>query len=155
MQAAEKKWSVMEKEALAIIWACEQFRHFLIGSRFLVETDHESLKWLKEAKSPARLVRWSLRLGEFDFDIRHRGNKANANADGLSRLPTQSGPDEFETDDRLCCNLTQEVSEGLISLEKHEDKLLKTMINTLLGQKSNTFKIYLVSQGCLCQDNKL
>jgi len=40
----------MEKEALAIIWACEQFRHFLIGSRFLVETDHESLKWLKEAE---------------------------------------------------------------------------------------------------------
>jgi len=62
-------------------------------------------------------VRWSLRFSEFDFDIRHRAHKANANGDGLSRLPTQNGPDEFETDDRLCCNLTQEVSEDLISVE--------------------------------------
>ena len=52
----------------------------------MIETDHESLKWLLEAKSPARLVRWSLRLAEFDFEIKHKRGKANSNADCLSRL---------------------------------------------------------------------
>lgn len=67
----EKKWSVREKEALGIIWSIETFRPYVIGSHFTVETDHESLQWLVNAKAPARLVRWSLRLSEFDFTIKY------------------------------------------------------------------------------------
>ena len=59
LQPAEKIWCTREKEAFGIIWACEQFRPFIIDNRFTVETDHESLKWLKEAKSPPRLRRLS------------------------------------------------------------------------------------------------
>jgi hypothetical protein len=56
-----KKWAVHEKEALAVLWAFEQFRAHILGSKFIVETDHESLQWLRKAKSPAQLVRWAIR----------------------------------------------------------------------------------------------
>ena len=78
-------WCPRELEALAIIWACEQLRPYIIGSTFIIETE----QWLKEAKTPARLVRWSLRLSEFDYIIKHKKGKANGNADRLSRLPIE------------------------------------------------------------------
>ena len=90
LKPAEKKWSVREKEALGILWSCETTRPFIIGTSFIVETDHESLKWLMNAKSPARLVRWALRLSEFDFEIRYKRGSKNSNADGLSRLADQN-----------------------------------------------------------------
>ena len=62
LQPNEKKWCVREKEALAILWACEMFRVNVAGSEFTVETDHHSLKWRMNADKPARLVRWALRL---------------------------------------------------------------------------------------------
>ena len=46
LQPSERKWHIWEKEALEMLWACEQFRVFITGERFVVETDHESLKWL-------------------------------------------------------------------------------------------------------------
>ena len=49
LQPPEKVWAVREIEALAIKWACEVFRPFVIGSHFILETDHHSLTWLMKA----------------------------------------------------------------------------------------------------------
>ena len=97
----EKKWSIREKEALAIIWACEKCRPFLIGKRFIIETDHHSLQWLMKAKGPARLVRWALRLSEYDFEIKYKKAELNSNADGLSRLLIEKPADESEETEEL------------------------------------------------------
>ena len=62
------------------------FRPYLVGTTFVLETDHKSLEALMKATSPPRLVRWSLSLSEYTFTIKHRQGKFNLNADGLSRL---------------------------------------------------------------------
>jgi len=56
-----------------------------------VETDHHSLQWLMKVTAPARLVRWALRLAEYDFDIKYKRGENNTNVDAFSRLPIESG----------------------------------------------------------------
>lgn len=86
LNEAEAKWCVRELEALAIIWACQLFRPYLFGAKFVVRTDHSSLVWLHRSQQ-GRLARWSLALQEFDFDIVYRPGKGNPHADALSRNP--------------------------------------------------------------------
>ena len=80
LQDCERKWSIREKEALAIIWACETFRPYVYGTKFVVETDHKSLEWLLTAEKPQRLVRWALRMSEFDCRIVYKPGIANGSA---------------------------------------------------------------------------
>jgi hypothetical protein len=87
LRPAEKKWCVREKEASAIIYACETFRPYLYGTKFIVGTDHHSLQWLMKVTTPARLVRSALRLAEYDFDIKYKRGENNTNVDAFSRLP--------------------------------------------------------------------
>jgi transposase InsO family protein/dUTPase len=84
----ERKWQTTEKEALAIIWACEQFAPYLLGGKFDVITDHSSLQWLLSAKK-GRLARWALRAAEFDYNIKHCPGKENKVPDHGSRYPTR------------------------------------------------------------------
>jgi hypothetical protein len=85
----EQKCHSSETECLAVVWATEKFYPYLHGRSFIIFTDNIALKVLqsKTNLSP-KLTRWALKLQEFDFIIRHRPGKANANADFLSRLPS-------------------------------------------------------------------
>ncbi|CDF36773.1 unnamed protein product [Chondrus crispus] len=85
-------YSVSEKECLAVIGAVQTLRPYLYGEHFIVHTDHASLRWLMNVTDPSgRLIRWRLRLSEFDFEIKYKKGKANSQADALSRLLTQGG----------------------------------------------------------------
>ncbi|XP_075111859.1 uncharacterized protein LOC142181998 [Nicotiana tabacum] len=72
---------------LAVVFAFDKFRSYLIGSKVIVYIDHATLKYLIEKKeSKSRLIRWVLLLQEFDLEIRDRKVTENQAADRLSRL---------------------------------------------------------------------
>jgi hypothetical protein len=75
-------------ECLAVIWAVTLFKHYLIGKRFTLITDHAALKWLFNRKDPSGiLARWILILQDYKITIIHKAGKAHNNVDVLSRQP--------------------------------------------------------------------
>nr|GEV06840.1 reverse transcriptase domain-containing protein [Tanacetum cinerariifolium] len=87
MNQAETNYTTTEKEMLAVVYAFEKFRSYLIMNKSIVYTDHSALKYLfakKDAK--ARLLRWILLLQEFDFKVIDTKGAENYAADHLSRL---------------------------------------------------------------------
>ena len=91
LSAAEKNYATIEKECLAVVWAVRKFRHYLIGARFTLKTDHKPLEWLESARTSRahsqRLERWSLELRAYEFDVIYKPGVTNQNADALSRRP--------------------------------------------------------------------
>ena len=91
LNKAEQNYSVTDQECLAVVWAIKHFQHYLGLRPFQVVTDHSALKWLQTSKIPTgRRARWMMFLQQFDFDITHRPEKTNTNADALSRIPEVS-----------------------------------------------------------------
>lgn len=85
--ARETRYSTVEKECLAIKWALDSLRYYLLGKQFVLETDHRALQWLNRMRdSNARVTRWYLSLQPYSFTIRYKAGKDNITADFLSRL---------------------------------------------------------------------
>lgn len=86
LNKCQRKYTVTEKECLAVIFGIEHFRSYIEGTHFQVQTDHYSLLWLHNMKEPVgRLARWAVKLQQYDFDIVHRKGSQNVVADFLSR----------------------------------------------------------------------
>ena len=90
---AEKNYSQIDKEALALVWGVKKFSSYLYGNKFTLITDHKPLlsifgpKKGLSATTGARLQRYSLFLAGYDYDIRYKSTTAHGNCDSLSRLP--------------------------------------------------------------------
>jgi len=81
----EQRFSTVEKECLAVKLGVEAFQVYLLGRKFVIQTDHRALQWLTKFKNHnSRLMRWSLALNPYLFQVQHRKGTDNANADALS-----------------------------------------------------------------------
>ena len=115
LSSHEKNYHMTEKECLAIVYAVRTCRHYLMGEKFTVLTDHNSLRWLMEITDPSgRLMRWRLRLAEYNFDVKYKKGTRNWCADFASRMSTENPIEDDEDHDEIPC---YEIEECKCSIE--------------------------------------
>ncbi|XP_058203012.1 uncharacterized protein LOC131317482 [Rhododendron vialii] len=91
---AQLNYTTTEKELLAVVFALDKFRSYLLGSKVVVYSDHATLRHLLSKKdAKPRLIRWILLLQEFDFEIQDKKGSENSVADHLSRILVDSSCD--------------------------------------------------------------
>ena len=89
LTAVEQRYSQTEREALAVVWACEHFHLYVYGQPVKIFTDHKALVSIygnPKSKPPARIERWAIRLQPYNATVIYRPGSDNP-ADFLSRHP--------------------------------------------------------------------
>ena len=155
LSSAERNYSTTEREALAIVWACNKFRGYIDGADVKLLTDHQPLKWLLTLKSPTgRLARWGLQLQPFNFSLEYLPGKRNAVADMLSRPPCSV--DDHEKDKMCICAFFIDMprkNSSEIRAEQVKDEYLNDIIKSLETQDENSLKwinrSYIMNDGIL------
>ena len=99
----ETKYSTIENECLAIVWALKFFHVYLYGQSFVIQTDHQPLAWLQWMKnSNSRLTRWALTIQLYCLTMMHRWGTKNGNVDGLSRGTLDQNDDSPDSPKNSC-----------------------------------------------------
>ena len=88
MRGLERTLSIYDKEMLAIMHALAKFRQHLIGNKFCIKTDHNSLRhFLRQRDLNERQQKWVNKLQSYDFDISYIKGTQNGVANALTRRP--------------------------------------------------------------------
>lgn len=98
LSSAERNYSQLDKEGLAVIFGVQRFHKYIYGRKFTIVTDHKPLlslfnemKAVPQMASP-RIQRWAVTLRAYEYEIIYRPGKDHGNADALSRLPLPEVP---------------------------------------------------------------
>lgn len=123
----QQRYSVTRRELLAVVTFIHQFRHYLLGKKFHLRTDHGSLRWLFAFKDPqGQVARWLEFLSEYNFEIQHRAGNKHQNADFLSRIDENLEPCNHRTDDdQKQCKLCQKQTDEWKSFKTNVDDVGK------------------------------
>ena len=155
----ESRYSQTEREALAVVWACEHFDIYVRGSSFMVVTDHKPLVhiWSKP-RPPLRIARWSLRLQPYDLTIVFRSGKDNP-ADYMSRHPATEDV-RSSREEKIAEEYVEFISQtsvlNAITLEEvraatANDKVLQTVIELCNTGRWDEVNKYNIDQATLRQ----
>ena len=136
----ERRYSTLEKECLAVKWALETLRYYLIWRKFTLVTDHAPLQWMSRNKETnSRVTRWFLSLQAFNFHVVHRAGRNHGNADALSRrdvLWAISGPPEASSQRRRKCD----VMRGRVILGRYIPATwLRQGLQTIMAPKTTDY----------------
>ncbi len=123
LKPAERNYSTIERELLAIVYSIKEFRHYL-GNKFILRTDHKPLVYLRQIKdSRGRVARWLLFLEQFNFEVVHLKGDKNVIADHLSRavelgfISKESDVEKIKEAHQLCGHGCANVT--FIFMQKH------------------------------------
>ena len=156
LNGAQRNYCPTRRELLAVVMTLQHFRHYLLGSKIILRTDHHSLKWLNGFKRPEGiLARWLETLAEFDYTIEHRAGRLHCNADGVSRTVCKQCVgkqvktpwiDELERSDELTEPLSvnaltfePEISNDQMATLQSQDPTLSPVIECLVNSHNPSF----------------
>ncbi len=92
LSKTQRRYCVTRRELLAVVVFVQQFRHCLLGRKFIVRTDHSALRWVMSFREPNdQMARWLEILSGYDFQVCHRDGKPHRNAYAMSRVTCDPG----------------------------------------------------------------
>ncbi|GJY62465.1 reverse transcriptase domain-containing protein [Tanacetum coccineum] len=136
LNPAQQKYTITDKELMAVLFAFDIFRSYLILSKTIVHTDHSALKHLfKKQDAKLRLIRWILLLQEFDIEIKDKKGTENVAADHLSRIENDETSDDSEVDDNF-------LGETLMIIDIKNEPWFADFANYLVGEITPKWMTY-------------
>lgn len=145
LTTSERKYSAVEREALAIVWATKYFRQYIEGGPVIVRSDCKALEWLKKARDPTgRLARWAMKISSFHIIIQHRPGNSNANGDFMSRYPIKTAKSTSIEINSIEVGLN--ILEGTnllddIQTEQRKDPRLNRIIQSIMSKPTPSFNM--------------
>jgi hypothetical protein len=172
LNETQQKYSMVDKEAYAIIFGVKKFYQYVYNRQFILHCDSKPVTQIfAQSKglpvlSATRMQHYAIYLQAFDYDIRYRKSEENSNADGLSRLPMRDS-NSLENDDtdvlevQLINNLP--VTSKMLALDTMMDtsvkKLFKGLEKGTIVDKKYRFNInqeeFTLQQGCLMRNSRV
>lgn len=148
LQAHERRYAQLDKEALAIMFGLKKFRQYLLGRKFVIFTDHKPLlgilgrgKSIPELVS-SRMLRWALTMNTFDYELKYRPGSQMGDADSLSRWPTPCAEEEKEQEEvMLIEQMDIDLGPDTIAKETEKDIILKKVKFFILNGWPNEIDI--------------
>ena len=143
----ERHYSIYDKEILAFLHALTKFKQYLVGSKFKIKTNHNSLKYFLEQELNEHQQKWVSKVQAYDFVTEYVKGKNNVVANALSRQPTSLSLMSISTDWRSL--LSVEYSENKFACELTDGQIQDDMyiiIDDIIYYKG---KIYLVPESTL------
>ena len=153
LTSAERRYSQIDREALAIIWSLKKFHKYVYARPFRLVTDHEPLQYIFHPHkgipemSVSRLQRWALMLSCYNYTIEYRPTGKHGNADVCSRFPLPNSEDDSESVDKeVVCTLSDSDIVSMLRDTVFEYTNSSTVFSVYIGDDKPLLNSELISK---------